>query len=164
MYIPKDSNTPKLFPDFFHLGVKLDSSNRWLKLASIIPWERLDELYGRYFSETGRPAKDSRLVCGLLILKQLKNLSDDEAVNEFKENPYIQAFCGCEYFVTENAPASGLLSERRKRLGEDFFDYLEGDVARILREQKFVRPKSRAQERPGILGSIITSIRGLFGK
>jgi transposase, IS5 family len=163
MYIPKDTNTPSLFPDFFQLGAKFDPSNRWLKLAEVIPWDKLDELYGRYFSETGRPAKDSRLVCGLFILKELMYLSDDEAVTEFRENPYVQAFCGCSYFVTENAPSAGLLSERRKRLGEDFFNYLESDVAKILREQKFVRPKARREDE-GFFESIASAIRGLFGK
>lgn len=163
MYIPKDNNAPALFPDFFQLGAKFDASNRWLKLAEVIPWEKLDELYGKYFSETGRPAKDSRLVCGLFILKELKYLSDDEAVIEFRENPYVQAFCGRECFVTENAPSAKLLSERRKRLGEDFFNYLESDVAKILREQKFVRPKVRRED-DGFVDAIFNAFRGLFGK
>ncbi len=163
MYIPKENQTPTLFPDFFQLGAKFDPANRWLKLAEIIPWGKLDELYGRYFSETGRPAKDSRLVCGLFILKELKYFSDEEAVSEFRENPYVQAFCGCEFFVTENAPSASLLSERRKRLGEDFFNYLEGDIAKILREQKFVRPKPR-QEDEGFFDNILNAFRGLFGK
>ena len=44
------------------------------------------------------------LVCGLLAVKQLKGVSDEDAVAEFMESPYIQAFCGLEYFELEQAP------------------------------------------------------------
>ena len=35
---------------------------------------------------------------GLLILKQLKNLSDESVVEMWKENPFFQAFCGMDHF------------------------------------------------------------------
>ena len=70
---------PSLFGKLFHLGDKLSSRNRWLKLAEALSWEKLDLAYGRYFSAGyGRPAKDSRLACGLLAVKQLKNISDED--------------------------------------------------------------------------------------
>ncbi|MBI4656844.1 MAG: transposase, partial [Elusimicrobia bacterium] len=131
-----------LFKDFFHLGTKIHSENKWLRLAGIIPWEKMDEMYGRYFSDYGRPAKDSRLICGLLIVKYIKDLSDEEAIEEFRENPYIQAFCGREYYIPDIQISAGILSERRKRLGKDFFDFLGTEVAKILREQKFIKVKS----------------------
>jgi IS5 family transposase len=31
---------------------------------------------------------------GLLLLKQLENLSDERVVLQFKRNPYYQYFCG----------------------------------------------------------------------
>jgi len=34
---------PTLFGKLFHLGGKLADSNRWLKLAEVLPWEKLDE-------------------------------------------------------------------------------------------------------------------------
>ena len=76
---------PSLFGKLFHLGGKLSGSNRWLKLAEALPWEKLDAAYGRYFSAGyGRPAKDSRLICGLLAVKQLKGLSNEETANILK--------------------------------------------------------------------------------
>jgi hypothetical protein len=131
-----------LFP-VFHLGARLDGANRWLKLAEIMPWEKLDELYSKCFAQGhGRPAKDSRLVAGLLTVKLVKNLSDEDAVLEFMESPYIQVFCGAEYFAVEDVVSPGILSERRKRLGQDFFDFFNSEVPRILKDTKTFRIKS----------------------
>jgi hypothetical protein len=40
------------------------------------------------------PSKPIRLMVGLLLLKQLENLSDERVVLQFKRNPYYQYFCG----------------------------------------------------------------------
>ncbi|OGR76123.1 MAG: hypothetical protein A2X32_02520 [Elusimicrobia bacterium GWC2_64_44] len=134
---------PTLFGKLFHLGAKLAESNRWLKLAELLPWEKLDAEYGRYFSSgAGRPAKDARLVCGLLVVKQLKALSDEDAVAEFMESPYIQAFCGLEYFALEDVINPGILSERRKRLGPDFLALLDSELAAALKAAKDLKFRS----------------------
>ncbi|HBA60344.1 MAG TPA: hypothetical protein DCZ92_05935 [Elusimicrobia bacterium] len=128
---------PSLFGKLFHLGGKLAESNRWLKLAEALPWEKLDEAYGRFFSAGyGRPAKDSRLVCGLLAVKQLKGLSDEDTVAEFMESPYLQAFCGQEYFALEDVINPGILSERRKRLGAEFLALLDAELLAAIKANK----------------------------
>ena len=158
---------PSLFGKLFHLGGKLSASNRWLKLAEALPWEKLDAAYGRYFSAGyGRPAKDSRLVCGLLAVKQLKNVSDEDAVSEFMESPYIQAFCGQEYFSLENIVNPGMLSERRKRLGGEFLKLLEGELAAALKADKnlkFRGPRPAAEE-ACCLTVLAQKIRNFFTK
>jgi len=158
---------PTLFGKLFHLGAKLASGNRWLLLAEALPWEKLDEEYGRYFAAgQGRPAKDSRLVCGLLVLKQLKNLSDDDAVAEFMESPYIQAFCGQEYFALEDVINPGILSERRKRLGSGFMALLDAELAAALKANKELRFHSSRQAAAGegFWTSVLDKVRSLFGK
>jgi hypothetical protein len=153
MYRSEKTNNPMLFPRLFHLGSRLDSANRWLKLAEAMPWDKLDELYGKYFAKGyGRPAKDSRLIAGLLAVKLVKNLSDEDAVQEFMENPYMQAFCGAEYFAVEDVINPGILSERRKRLGKDFFDFFDSEVPRIIKDTKAFRLKTiKDPRRPGLL-------------
>jgi IS5 family transposase len=159
MYIPQSKKIPPLFP--FYFGKNLDSNNRWLALSGIIPWDKLDELYSKYFSQdAGRPAKDSRLIAGLLIIKQIKNCSDEDVIQEFVENPYVQAFCGREYFMIEEPINQNILSERRKRLGRDFFDFLETEVAKILLNQKLVRFKpSKNSRKDNILLSILNKVK-----
>ena len=158
---------PSLFGKLFHLGEKLASENRWLKLADLLPWEKLDSEYGRHFSAgQGRPARDSRLVCGLLAVKQLKGVSDEDAVAEFMESPYIQAFCGLEYFELEQAPNPGMLSERRKRLGPEFLALLDAELSAALKAEKslkFRNPKAPAPE-PGLIEALAAKFRSLLGK
>ncbi len=158
---------PSLFGKMFHLGAKLAAGNRWLKLAETLSWEKLDAEYGKYFAAGyGRPAKDSRLVCGLLVVKQLKNLSDEDAVTEFMESPYLQAFCGQEYFAIEDVINPGILSERRKRLGPEFLALLEGELAAALKankDLKFRSAKGGAREE-GFWAGLLGRVKGLLGK
>lgn len=143
MYKPKDRQTPLLFPELFPLGGSLNENNRWMKLSKLMPWKELDEVYSRYFSSSmGRPAKDSRLMIGLLVAKHIKRVSDEVVVEEFMESPYIQAFCGHEMFVTNEAVMDpSLLSKQRKRLGKEFFEKFEKEVLGVLMENKIIRPK-----------------------
>jgi len=158
---------PSLFGKLFHLGGKLEASNRWLRLAEALPWDRLDAAYGRHFSAgSGRPAKDSRLVCGLLAVKQLKNISDDEAVAEFMESPYVQAFCGQEYFALENVVNPGMLSERRKRLGAEFLALLEAELTAALKADKDLKfhPARHAAPEECFFCSLLEKARSYFPK
>lgn len=156
---------PTLFGKLFHLGGKLADSNRWLKLAEVLPWEKLDAAYGRYFTAGyGRPAKDSRLVCGLLVVKQLKKLSDEDAVAEFMESPYIQAFCGQEYFALEDVINPGILSERRKRLGAEFLALLEAELSAALKANKDLKFRSMRPEaaEESFWTSLLSKLRSFF--
>ena len=79
----------------------LDSNDPLIALADTINWGTFDESFAQYYSDEGRPAKPIRLMVGLLILKQLENLSDENMVLQWKRNPYYQYFCG----MTEYQPS-----------------------------------------------------------
>ena len=97
----------------------LDSNDPLVSLADTINWEAFDDSFEKYYSDNGRPAKPIRLMVGLLILKQLENLSDENAVLQWKRNPYYQYFCG----MTEYQPALPCdptdLVYFRKRIGKE---------------------------------------------
>ena len=81
------------------LLMQLDPGDPLLKLASTIPWQEFEEsLSIHYTAATGAPGKPIRLMVGLLMLKQLENLSDESIVLQWKRNPYYQAFCGMKEF------------------------------------------------------------------
>ncbi len=141
MYRPKDRKTLPLFPELFPLGGGLNADNRWMKLGGLIPWERLEEVYSKYFSEgMGRPAKDSRLICGLLIVKHAERYADERVVLEYLENPYVQAFCGEEIFRTNGAISPSLLSKLRRRLGAEFFKKFEQEILCELKASGAIKP------------------------
>lgn len=83
---------------FFDLMTQLDSTHELLALANTFNWQRLESAFLPLYSHRGRGAKPIRLMTGLLILKQLYNLSDEAVVEQWRMNPYFQAFCGEKAF------------------------------------------------------------------
>jgi IS5 family transposase len=102
---------------------QLDRNDPLLRLADAMPWRELDQAFRRHYTQGhGRPAKPIRLMVGLLILKQLENLSDEAVVLQFKRNPYYQAFCGVTEFSLKLPCDSTELVHFRKRIGPDGID------------------------------------------
>jgi hypothetical protein len=80
-------------------GGKLSGDNRWIKLAKLIPWNELEDYYAAQLcNEFGAPAKPFRMALGALFIKARLNLTDEELVEQIKENPYLQFFIGLEAF------------------------------------------------------------------
>jgi IS5 family transposase len=93
----------------------LDSQDPLVALADIIDWGVFEEKFASRYSKEGRPAKPIRLMVGLLILKQLKNVSDEAIVEQWKQNPYYQYFCGYESFqLTKPCHATDLVYFRQR--------------------------------------------------
>ncbi|GKS68603.1 IS5 family transposase [Nitrosomonas sp. PY1] len=102
------------------LLLQLDRSDPLLQLALEIPWFEFDEAFSIHYSEgLGAPSKPIRLLVGLLILKQLENLSDEAVVLQWKRNPYYQAFCGMKEFQRRLPCHSTELVHFRKRIGAE---------------------------------------------
>lgn len=60
---------------------KLSLDNRWVLMASLIPWTEFEEEYSSFFSgEMGAPAKSFRMALGALIIKEKLGISDRETV------------------------------------------------------------------------------------
>src|SRR5690606_7878922 len=69
------------------------------KLALVVNWTRLDEVFlPLYVEEVGRPGIPTRLMVGLHYLKHIHQLSDEDVVEQWVENPYWQHLCGSRYF------------------------------------------------------------------
>ncbi len=97
----------------------LDSNDPLVALADTINWELFDDSFEKYYSDNGRPAKPIRLMVGILLLKQMENLSDENVVLQWKRNPYYQYFCGMtEYQPALPCDASDLVYFR-KRIGKE---------------------------------------------
>lgn len=95
----------------------LDSNDPLIALADTIPWQIFDDEFEKYYSDEGRPAKPIRLMVGLLLLKQLNNLSDEVVVVQWKQNPYFQYFCGYNEFQLTEPCHSTELVKFRQRIG-----------------------------------------------
>src|SRR5215813_8593371 len=70
------------------LEVIIDPHHALVRLAGLVPWSHFDEAFGRFYRPIGRPAKPTRLMVGLHYLKHVHDLSDEEVVVRWVENPY----------------------------------------------------------------------------
>jgi transposase, IS5 family len=61
-------------------------------LANKIDWNIFEEAFSKLYSEESRPAKPIRLMVSLLILKHVRNLSNESVVDQWMENIYYQEF------------------------------------------------------------------------
>jgi transposase, IS5 family len=106
------------FENFYlPFGGKLSSDNRWVKLAQLIPWETVEAKYAEQFSATmGAPAKSFRVALGTLIIKENLGTSDEETVEQIRENPYLQYFLGKSEYRDEAPFDPSMLVHFRKRL------------------------------------------------
>lgn len=115
-----------LLPDEFYLpfGGKLNPENRWCKLAAIIPWAEIEELYVESLGDTnvGQSAYSSRLALGSLIIQNRKSLSDRNTVDEITENPYLQYFIGLSEFSLKPPFDPSLMVHFRKRFPKDIIN------------------------------------------
>lgn len=101
---------------------QLDANNRWVKLGQCIPWDDLAAAYHRNLSAgQGRPSKDARLVIGAVIIKHKLCLSDEETVQQIRENPYLQYFVGLAGYQNQAPFVPSLLVEIRRRMGNETF-------------------------------------------
>lgn len=95
----------------------LKESNRWVKLAALIPWDEIEDIYSRNFtSNTGGQALPARMAFGALLIQVKLGLTDDETVNQIVENPYLQYFIGLEAFQDFPPFDGSSMTNFRKRL------------------------------------------------
>ena len=111
----KDHENNLFFQD---LESQLNPKHPLYKLSKEIPWEHFEKEFKKYYKNFGRPSKPIRLMVSLLILKQLNNLSDEEVVRRWVENPYWQYFSGMKVFQWEIPCDPTDLIYFRKRIGE----------------------------------------------
>lgn len=87
-------------------------------LANRINWQLFDDKFKNlYCPNNGRPAKPIRLMVSLLILKHVRNLSDESVVEQWAENSYYQYFGGFTSFASGVPCEASELVHFRKRIG-----------------------------------------------
>jgi len=122
---PTSTNQPNLFHGF--LIDMLDQHDPLVALADAINWTLIENALSKFYStDKGRPAKPIRLMAGLLMLKQLENLSDENVVLQWKRNPYYQYFCGMSDYQAALPCDSSELVKFRKRIGQEGIDVIFG--------------------------------------
>lgn len=117
---------------FWDLETMLDPKHSLFKLADMIVWSCFEKNFAPLFcADNGRPPKPIRLMVGLLMLKHLRNVSDEQVVAQFTENAYYQYFCGMEAFGTAAPCAASELVHFRHRIGEEGVELILKESIRV---------------------------------
>ncbi len=97
---------------------QLNHNQPLYKLSNTISWKVFEKAFSKHYSATkGKSAKPIRLMVALLILKQIRNLSDESVVEQWAEDSYYQYFSGENYFAAKPPCVPTKLVEFRKRIG-----------------------------------------------
>jgi len=124
-------------------------------LAQEVDWSRFDELLADLFSPNrGRYSCPTRLMVGLLMLKELSGLSDRVLLTYWTENPYWQYFTGGAYFEHQAPTVPSSLNRWRHRLqhcgGYALLEEMLGDrqqrrqFAPVWADRREQRPRRKA--------------------
>ena len=111
---------------------QLNRSHPLYQLANKIDWTIFESSFSRHYSLThGKPCKPIRLMVALLILKQLRNLSDESIVEHWSENSYYQYFSGEQSFCAKIPCVATELVEFRKRIGSEGVELIFKESIRV---------------------------------
>ncbi len=116
----------------FNLVDSLNPQHPLYILAHKIDWQLFENEFSKFYcSDNGRPAKPIRLMVGLLLLKHIRNISDESVVEQWSENVYYQYFCGVDSFDSKQPCASSELVHFRHRIGESGMELIFKESIRI---------------------------------
>jgi IS5 family transposase len=111
--------TTQLFP-ITTLCDTLDQNNHLIIIAKAIDWQLLEaNLLNKYSPGTGRPGLPIRLMIGLLLLQRFHKLSDEQVVENWRQNVYFQAFTGESQYNDRLPCDHSMLTVFMQRIGDE---------------------------------------------
>ena len=117
----------------------IDLEQPLVLLADRIDWIGLEAKVEVHFRKEGRPGVPVRFMLGMLVLKSVENLSDEELFARWSRDPYYQYFTGELYFQHRVPHQRSGLSHWRARLGPAFLDHLLQESLRVAHESDALR-------------------------
>ena len=130
MYRPAKSSAQTSL--FSSLEEQLNHKHSLYMLANKINWNVFETEFSKLFNKKmGAPNKPIRLMTGLIILKHVRNVSDESVVEQFQENAYYQYFCGEQFFTTKRPCDPSELVHFRHLIGEAGMDLILKESIRV---------------------------------
>src|SRR5665213_1515983 len=119
-------------------------------LANKINWNIFEEAFSKLYSDEGRPAKSIRLMVSLLMLKHIRNISDESVVEQWFENIYYQYFSGEKSYACGMPCEASELVHFRNRIGDEGIELIFKESIRVNGkdgEQKEATTDTTVQEK-----------------
>jgi IS5 family transposase len=141
-----DSTNPQLDLFKIELDAIIDPDHPLVRLAGQIDWGFFERQLGQCFCvDNGAPAKPVRLMVGLHYLKHTYNLSDEQTVLRWVENPYWQHFCGMKWFEHSLPIDPSLMTRWRQKIGEQGAEGLLAESIATGLKTETIKPASLAK-------------------
>src|SRR5580698_370378 len=119
----------------------IDMSHPLVRLGLFIDWQSFEQtLGGTYHPSQGAPGISTRLMVALHYLKYQADLSDEDVVAAWVENPYWQHFSGVRYFQHSMPIDPSSMTRWRKRLGEAGAEQMLRATIEAGMKMKAIRP------------------------
>ena len=134
--------TPKQFSFHSLLYNKIPENHILKRIESVVDFSFINELLeNSYCKEFGRPAKEPEMMCKLLFLQHLYNLSDERVIEEASLNLAYLYFIGIN--PEDPLPDKSLLSKfRTQRLQDSTLDEIITEIVRQCVEKGIIEGKS----------------------
>ena len=128
-------NKQQTIDDFkLPFGGTLSANNRWVKKAEMVPWDNIEGDYSDLFpGDSGNVAKPARLALGALIIKETLGISDEETVEQIRENPYLQYFVGFKEYTDKQPFDPSLMVRFRQRFKVEQLEAIKETICEKLK-------------------------------
>ncbi len=134
-------------PDLFQVALDrvINLDHPLAKHSEEFDWGLIrTEIEPSFCDTNGRPGADSRVAVGLFYLKSAFNLSDEQLLAGWVENPYWQWFCGFRTMQHEAPIDPTTLTRWRSRLGAEKLELLLKQTLEIARDRKLLKRRDLA--------------------
>jgi len=119
----------------------IDSSHPLVRLGLYIDWSSFEQTLGdTYHPSQGAPGISTRLMVALHYLKYQLDLSDEDVVAAWVENPYWQHFSGMRHFQHRMPIDASSMTRWRKRLGDAGADQMLRATIEAGIKMRVIRP------------------------
>ena len=116
MYRREEKNQLTMEEFILPFGGHQSAENRWVKMSKLMPWDVIEEEYGKSMCEVeGRESLTARMAYGAIYIKEQETLTDVRTVEYLQENPYAQYFVGLKEFRKEALFDASMMVHFRKR-------------------------------------------------
>lgn len=136
---------PKASDDLWRarLDQQIDLRHPLVRLAGLIDWGVFEARFGKFYHpHQGRPGTPIRLMVGLSYLQHSFDLSDEEVVQRWVENPYWQYFCGFDHLQLALPVDPSSLTRWRQRIGQEGMELLLQETIAAAKRTEAVKGSS----------------------
>jgi IS5 family transposase len=118
-------------------------------LTAKINWDEIENDFSSYYCiDNGRTSIPIRKIVSLILLRRIFDLSDEQVVSRWKENPYWQYFSGETFFQHQEPIDPTELIKFRKRIGES-------GAERLLKVSIHLFEKEEIQEKEVLIDTTV---------